>query len=226
MLVNKMSGRSFNDMSQYPIFPWVIADYSSHPVEFLEAQRNDLIYRDLKKHTGNISEYKIADSEHNWEDSSDPDMACINVPQYGIGAFHMRVGMSASMRVSEWFCRLEPFATLSFNFHKDRDERMPIDFQKAFDYLCRDKQFNSELMPEMFYIPEVFMNLNKMVLGNQKNLNKQSDDEPETFSIDNIFLPPWALNYYDFVRIQREALESKSVQKNLAHWIDLVFGCN
>jgi hypothetical protein len=79
----------------------------------------------------------------------------------------MKVGLSASMRVSEWFCRLEPFTSLSFNFHKGRDDRMPIDFALAFDTLCNDKQFNSELMPEMFYVPEVFMNLNKMVLGSQ-----------------------------------------------------------
>lgn len=28
LLVNKYSGRTFNDFSQYPIFPWVISDYN------------------------------------------------------------------------------------------------------------------------------------------------------------------------------------------------------
>ena len=27
--LNKLSGRTFNSLSQYPIFPWVIADYTS-----------------------------------------------------------------------------------------------------------------------------------------------------------------------------------------------------
>jgi hypothetical protein len=27
MAINLYSGRSFNDLSQYPVMPWVIADY-------------------------------------------------------------------------------------------------------------------------------------------------------------------------------------------------------
>jgi hypothetical protein len=29
MILNKYSGRSFCDTNQYPIFPWIIADYKS-----------------------------------------------------------------------------------------------------------------------------------------------------------------------------------------------------
>jgi hypothetical protein len=29
MIVNKYSGRTFNDINQYPIFPWVLANYTS-----------------------------------------------------------------------------------------------------------------------------------------------------------------------------------------------------
>jgi len=29
MYLNIMGHRSFNDLTQYPVFPWVIADYSS-----------------------------------------------------------------------------------------------------------------------------------------------------------------------------------------------------
>jgi hypothetical protein len=34
LLVNKFSGRSFNDLSQYPIFPWVLTDYKSNILDF------------------------------------------------------------------------------------------------------------------------------------------------------------------------------------------------
>ena len=37
-------------------------------------------------------------------------------------------------------------------------------------------------------------------------------------------LPPWARNAYDFIRINRLALESEYVSQNLHHWIDLIFG--
>ena len=35
MMVNKYSGRSLNDLCQYYIFPWVIADYTSESYEEL-----------------------------------------------------------------------------------------------------------------------------------------------------------------------------------------------
>ncbi len=37
-------------------------------------------------------------------------------------------------------------------------------------------------------------------------------------------LPPWAKDAYDFVRLNRLALESDHVSQRLHHWIDLVFG--
>jgi hypothetical protein len=39
-----------------------------------------------------------------------------------------------------------------------------------------------------------------------------------------MFLPPWAMNYHDFVRIMRESLESKYVTEHIGNWIDLTFG--
>ena len=29
MHLNTMAGRSYNDLNQYPVFPWVLADYDS-----------------------------------------------------------------------------------------------------------------------------------------------------------------------------------------------------
>ena len=42
MLLNVLSGRSFNDLSQYPIMPWVIAQFSQDELDLmsLETYRN------------------------------------------------------------------------------------------------------------------------------------------------------------------------------------------
>lgn len=42
--------------------------------------------------------------------------------------------------------------------------------------------------------------------------------------VDDVRLPPWAKDAFDFVRIHRLALESEQVSQHLHHWIDLVFG--
>ena len=42
--------------------------------------------------------------------------------------------------------------------------------------------------------------------------------------MNNVILPPWCSNAYDFIRIHRQALESDYVSRHLCEWIDLVFG--
>lgn len=38
-------GRSFSDLSQYPVFPWILKDYTSDEINL----KNPAIYRDLSK---------------------------------------------------------------------------------------------------------------------------------------------------------------------------------
>lgn len=45
MQLNLLAGRSFNDLSQYPVMPWVIADYESETLDLSDPT----VYRDLSK---------------------------------------------------------------------------------------------------------------------------------------------------------------------------------
>ena len=42
-LINKYSSRSFNDISQYPVFPWVLTNYSKEKLDLNDPS----IYRDF-----------------------------------------------------------------------------------------------------------------------------------------------------------------------------------
>lgn len=48
MLVNKYAGRTFCDLNQYYVFPWILEDYTSKILDL----SNIKIYRDLKKPIG------------------------------------------------------------------------------------------------------------------------------------------------------------------------------
>ena len=39
------TGRSYNDLGQYPVFPWILKDYTSEELDLT----NPAIYRDLSK---------------------------------------------------------------------------------------------------------------------------------------------------------------------------------
>lgn len=44
-------GRSYNDLSQYPVFPWILADYTSDILDLTDPKS----FRDLSKPIGVVS---------------------------------------------------------------------------------------------------------------------------------------------------------------------------
>ena len=61
ILLNKYAGRSFNDLSQYPIFPWILKNYEHSSISLNDANA----YRDLNLAIAAISpeKRKIAESK-------------------------------------------------------------------------------------------------------------------------------------------------------------------
>eukprot|EP00232_Nephroselmis_pyriformis_P008656 CAMPEP_0182883068 /NCGR_PEP_ID=MMETSP0034_2-20130328/18168_1 /TAXON_ID=156128 /ORGANISM="Nephroselmis pyriformis, Strain CCMP717" /LENGTH=360 /DNA_ID=CAMNT_0025016191 /DNA_START=185 /DNA_END=1263 /DNA_ORIENTATION=- len=51
MHLNREADRSFNDLSQYPVFPWVIKDYTSDRLDL----NNPAVFRDLSKPIGALN---------------------------------------------------------------------------------------------------------------------------------------------------------------------------
>jgi hypothetical protein len=51
MKLNKYSGRSYNDLAQYPVFPWVLSDYESEVLN-LSASTS---FRDFSKPVGGLA---------------------------------------------------------------------------------------------------------------------------------------------------------------------------
>lgn len=48
MYLNTLAGRSYNDLMQYPIFPWILADYDSEELDLSDA----LTFREFSKPMG------------------------------------------------------------------------------------------------------------------------------------------------------------------------------
>lgn len=56
MALNRMAGRSFNDLTQYPVFPWVLADYNSDTIDVTDSR----VFRDLTKPIGALNPDRLA----------------------------------------------------------------------------------------------------------------------------------------------------------------------
>jgi factor associated with neutral sphingomyelinase activation len=57
MHLNREAGRSFKDLSQYPVMPWVLADYTSPTLDLADPA----VYRDLSRPIGALNPRRLAD---------------------------------------------------------------------------------------------------------------------------------------------------------------------
>ena len=55
MRLNVLSGRTLNDLTQYPVVPWVIADFESESIDL----NDEAVYRDLSKPIGALEEERL-----------------------------------------------------------------------------------------------------------------------------------------------------------------------
>ncbi|RMZ91036.1 hypothetical protein DV736_g1746, partial [Chaetothyriales sp. CBS 134916] len=210
MLINTLAGRTYNDLTQYPVFPWVIADYTSEELDF----DNPATFRNLAKPMGcqtSAREAEFRERYHTFAEMSDEETP----------AFHYGTHYSSAMIVTSFLIRLQPFVKSYLLLQGgtfDHPDRMFFSIEQAWRSASRINMTDvRELTPEFFYLPEFLTNINSYDFGSRQNSTK---------SIGNVELPPWAKGDPKiFIAKNREALESAYVSRHLHYWIDLVFGC-
>lgn len=212
--LNTFANRSFIDISQYPVFPWIISQYSNDTVSFDINKFSDA--RDLslpmgmleinekskKRKENYISKYTTLKVE-----SNDPTEIYIYGSHY-----------SNPIYISHYLTRVFPFSFIMIELQGnkfDDPNRLFKSVQRSFECAATQEADVRELCPEFYYMPEMFLN------NNDLNLGISSVDT----TANNVALPPWSDNNpYEFVMKMRCFIESDYVSKNICKWIDLIFG--
>ncbi|KJZ75824.1 hypothetical protein HIM_04648 [Hirsutella minnesotensis 3608] len=206
MMVNTMAGRTFNDLTQYPVFPWVLADYTSEDLDL----EDPATFRDLSKPMGAQTVERVSGFVETYN----------ALREIGQTPFHYGTHYSSAMIVSSYLIRLPPFVQSYLLVQGDKFDYADRLFQSVGDAWnsasCKNKTDVRELIPEFFCLPEFLTNINGYDFG-----HRQSNG----VKVDHVALPPWAKGDPKiFIAKHREALESHYVSENLHHWIDLIFG--
>lgn len=207
MLLNTIAGRTFNDLTQYPIFPFVLSDYRSNEIDL----NNPDIYRDLSKPMGAQSSKREQQFKDRYEATR--EMALDSPP------FHYGTHYSSAMIVTSYLIRLHPFTESYLKLQGgkfDHPDRIFHSIPKLWNSASKDNTTDvRELIPEFYYLPQFLTNSNHFKFGNLQDGSE----------VNHVELPPWANNDpKKFVNIMRDALESPYVSEHLHEWIDLIFG--
>ncbi|CAI5531481.1 unnamed protein product [Closterium sp. Naga37s-1] len=188
--------RTYNDLAQYPVFPWVIADYESQHLDL----HSESTFRDLGKPVGALNAKRLEMFRDRAESFRDPD-----IPSFLYGSHYSTAGI-----VLFYLLRLEPFATLSCRLqlstttsltllpHPPRPLPLPLTHSQGGKFDHADRLFQSvavtwancltntsdvkELTPEFFYLPDFLSNANHLYLGQCQDGSMLND----------VVLPPWA----------------------------------
>ncbi|KAI7805145.1 lysosomal-trafficking regulator isoform X2 [Triplophysa rosa] len=215
--LNKHAGRSFNDLMQYPVFPFILRDYVSEILDLQDAS----IYRNLskpiavqskEKEDRYVDNYRYLEEEYKKGKREDDPMPPVQPYHYGSH-------YSNSGTVLHFLVRLPPF-TKMFLAYQDQSFDIPDRTFHSMNTTWRLSSFESmtdvkELIPEFFYLPEFLVNREGFDFGVRQNSER----------VNHVNLPPWARNDPRlFILIHRQALESDQVSQTLCQWIDLVFG--
>jgi len=251
MWLNIFGNRSYNDLSQYPIFPWILSNYedplqveqkvekkrlssvstlegldplnatyagSSAMINNFNEENEEFVidyqYRDMNLPMGmlELSDEGIKRKEEydlNYETLL--ELGDENNKPYIFGSNY-----SNPIYVCNYLMRLFPFTHISIELQGqgfDKPDRLFLSVKNSFFNSTSKKGDVRELIPEFFYLPEMFRNINKLNMGKLENGNEVND-----------VTTPCNNNPYDFIMTMKSVLESNKVSYTIQNWIDLIFG--
>lgn len=218
LYLNDRGERSFHDCSQYPVFPWVLRNYTSTDLDLNDPQT----YRDLSKPIGALNIERLERLKERYDNMCLPS----DHQRFLYGSFYSNPGF-----VVYFLCRLHPELSLCLNGgrfdHPDRLFHSMVDTWKS--VLTSDSDVK-ELLPE-FYMTSEFHDREEDDDEHRQDgdflLNRNLIDfgiRHDNIRVGDVILPPWAENAKDFIYKMRLALESDYVSQHLHQWIDLIFG--
>ena len=237
MYLNIFSNRSYSDLSQYPVFPWIL--YQKHYIEKkqknIEKDNNnnsnideskdnyeEILSRDLSKPMGqllnNDRNQTFSNNYNNKiycqklkfqkESKQNLDEELNKIPVYS-------TNYSNIFYVTSFLRRIFPF-NLIFNVIKQKKHffenfsSVPLSFYYA---SSKNELDIRELIPEFYYFHEIFQNINKLkgienVELEEKIIENSNQSNP----------------FFYYCKTLKEYLEGEEISKHLNSWIDLIFG--
>ena len=184
---NILANRSLKDLTQFPVFPWIIHDYSiikkdekirirqlDKPMAQIELNNESMRKKNYQENYDCFKEdldekYKNYTMEEFYND----DNICLDDIPYYYGTHY-----SNPAYVSHYLNRIFPYVFTAWSIQGksfDAPDRLFINIEKSYKGSTTSRSDLREIIPHFFFFPEMFCNLNKLNLGKlQVNERRES----------------------------------------------------
>ena len=223
-IINILSNRSFKDVYQYPVFPMLykpfckINNYNKIGKDEIKQER------DLSKHIGlqeltkgNVKRVELflkkdEDEGKAEEEEEEDEFDKTNVL---FNTFY-----SSHSYTANYLMRLIPYCFIAVEIqgkYFDAPDRLDYSIEKFLNSNLTKKNDIRELIPEFYYLPELFFNKNEIYFG-----KTTSGIDINDMIVIHIDKDKDHCFKYEYVRNLKKDLESKETK--LEQWINLIFG--
>ena len=229
--INDLSSRSYNNSSQYPIFPWVINNidtiFENNPNNNLEKLLKGVENKQNEENSGfRIFKYPISIQDEEKRTNVQIRYS-LNDEEF---KFHHYCHYSTSSYIYYYLMRMNPFTNCLIKLQGNEHEnvnRMFLSIEKTQLSLGFSND-NRELIPEIFSKIEQFINLNCSYFGKIQNF--LIDDlipidyinRVKNANINNILE-----QFVELILLNNKILNSNLIncsENSISNWIDNVFG--
>ena len=198
MWLNFFSNRSLRDITQYPVFPWILQKYELNqylitnpefrdftlPIGLMELsergkqrKKNYINFYKMMKEELPIPEKTIVNKIKNILTCIEDKIDYINM-DYDKIPYVFGSHFSNPAYVSHYLTRLFPFTLTAIEIQGDTfdaPDRLFINLNKTFESVTSQNGDLKEIIPEFFVLPEMFININKLNLGKLQKNPKQNE---------------------------------------------------
>ena len=224
LYLNKFSTRTYNDLSQYPVFPWLVLEHDKIEQIFKENEKNckNLNFLRNLKYPISLQTEKsreIIIEKYKNENLNSDTFSC-----------HLFKHYSTSGYIYYYLMRMNPYEQNLIalqNFKLENSDRIFNSFKELEDILKEDSD-NRELIPDFFCYFDYYINLNCSYLGEKDNGYFNDDFIVDEFNIKKS--PAKSINkissYAYLLYRERKLLNSFFISKVIHKWVDIIFGKN
>ena len=227
LYLNKLSTRTFNDWSQYPVFPWIITDIAKlvngDKTNFPQNQEEEVEEINLMRDMNYPISMQSSSKREIEIDKFVEDLKTSNFPS------HLGTHYSTSSYIYYYLMRNSPACQNMIklqNYKQENPNRMFLSFKDT-QRILKSSSDSRELIPDLFCYIDYLCNVNCVLFGERTNLILVDDFSiSEEYNKDTERCSNLISQFVKYLYSHKKLLNDSKITKVLYQWVDIIFGKN